>query len=289
MLVNPDKNPTPETPSQEDGTAHLFSALGKQIKALREHRGMKQVELATAVCFGPDLVSAIERGARTPQPDFLRAADPVLGAHGALIAVIPDVEEALKRSRTRHPDWYRNYAKLEAEALEIHHYGNQVVHGLLQTEAYAQAIFTQRRPLYSEETVEKRVADRLSRQVVLEKWPPTQFGFIFEEVVLRRPIGGRAVHHEQLHRLLTLGSQRHITLQVVETGCEEHPNMDGALTLLTAKNEQRVAYTEVQGHPRLIVDPTEVREIQERYGIMQTLALRPDASMAMIERILGDR
>ncbi|MEU8889094.1 helix-turn-helix transcriptional regulator [Streptomyces sp. NPDC048442] len=288
-MQNPEQEATPETPSQEDGTAHLFRALGKQIKALREYRGLKQTELATMVQFGADLISAVERGVRTPQPELLSAAEVALDAHGALEAAIPDVVEALKRSRTRHPQWYRDYAGLEKQALEIHHYGNQVVHGLLQTEAYARAIFTRWRPLLSEETVEKRVADRLSRQVVLEKWPPAQFGFIFEEVVLRRPIGGREVHHAQLRRLLAAGSQRNITLQVIETGCEEHPNMDGAFNLLTAKNEQRVAYTEVQGHPRLIVDSREVREIQERYGIMQTLALRPDASMALIERILGDR
>ncbi|MCX5204978.1 helix-turn-helix domain-containing protein [Streptomyces sp. NBC_00237] len=288
-MPNQEQEATPEIPSQEDGTAHLFRALGKQIKTLREHRGMKQTELALAVNFGPDLISAVERGTRTPQPSLLEAADPVLGAHGTLIAAIPDVEEALTRSRTRHPHWYRDYAGLEKQALEIHHYGNQVVHGLLQTEAYARAIFTWWRPLLSEETVEKRVADRLSRQVVLEKWPPSQFGFIFEEVVLRRPIGGRAVHHEQLRRLLEAGNQRNITIQVIETECGEHPNSGGAFNLLTAKNEQRVAYTEVQGHPRLITDPREVREMQDRYGIMQTLALRPDASRALIERILGDR
>ncbi|MFD3516646.1 Scr1 family TA system antitoxin-like transcriptional regulator [Streptomyces sp. NPDC058657] len=288
-MHHPEQEATPETPSQEDGTAHLFSALGKQIKALREHRGMKQTELAAAVNFGADLISAVERGVRTPQPDLLIACEEPLQAHGTLAAAIPDVVEALKRNRTRHPQWYRDYAGLEKQALEIHHYGNQVVHGLLQTEAYARAIFTGRRPLLSEETVEKRVTDRLSRQVVLEKWPPTQFGFIFEEVVLRRPIGGREVHQEQLRRLLGAGNQRNITLQVVETACEEHPNLDSAFTLLTARNEQRVAYTEAQGHPRLITDPREVREIQDRYGIMQTLALRPDASMALIERILGDR
>ncbi|MFI0980177.1 helix-turn-helix domain-containing protein [Streptomyces sp. NPDC021093] len=288
-MQNPEQESNPETPPQEDGTAHLFSALGKQIKALREYRGMKQTELATAVNFGADLISSIERGVRTPQPDLLIAADPVLGAHGTLLVAVPDVRKALARSRTRHPSWYRDQADFEKKALEIHHYSNQVVHGLLQTEAYARAIFTQRRPLLSEETVEKRVADRLSRQEVLEKWPPSQYGFIFEEVVLRRPIGGRAVHHEQLRRLLTAGAMRNVTLQVIETECEQHPNMDGAFTLLTAPNEQRVAYTEVQGHPRLITDPREVREIQERYGIMQSLALRPDPSMALIERILGDR
>ncbi|MFI5807904.1 helix-turn-helix domain-containing protein [Streptomyces sp. NPDC051561] len=280
---------TPETPPEEDGTAHLFSALGKQIKALREHRGLTQRELADASHFGVDLISAIERGVRTPQPDLLVAVDPVLGAHGALSAAIPDVEKALTRTRTRHPQWYRDYAGLEAQALELHHYGNQVIHGLLQTEAYARAIFTQRQPLLSVDMVEKRVADRLSRQSVFEAWPPPQYSFIFEEAVLRRPIGGRAVHQEQLRRLLTVGALRNVRIQVMETSCEEHPNMDGAFTLLTAKNEQRVGYTEVQGFPRLITDAREVREIQARYGIMQTMALRPPASMALIEKILGEQ
>ncbi|MFJ2744405.1 helix-turn-helix domain-containing protein [Streptomyces sp. NPDC087440] len=287
MLSNPD--PSPETPSQEDGTAHLFSALGKQIKALREYRGMTQVELATAVRFGPDLISAIERHTRTPQPEFLRAVDPVLRAHGTLIAAIPDVEEALKKNRTRHPDWYRNYAKLEAEALELHDYSNQAILGLLQTEDYAQAIFQRRRPLLSEETINKRVADRISRQAVFEKWPPTEFSFIIEEDVLRRPIGGRDIHHAQLRSLLKVSEMRNVHLQAASTAWEEHPNMDGAFTLIVAKNGQHVGYTEVQGHARLITDPEEVRDLEVRYAIMRSQCLRPPETVDLIMSILGDR
>jgi transcriptional regulator with XRE-family HTH domain len=133
----------PERPVESDGTAHLFKALGKQIKVLRERAGLSQRELGAMVSYGEDLISAIERGVRTPQPEFLERIDEILRADGVLKAAVPDVREALARSRTRHPDWYRDYAQLEAQAVELHAYNNQSVPGPLQTESYAHAVFTQ--------------------------------------------------------------------------------------------------------------------------------------------------
>ncbi|MFE9406719.1 Scr1 family TA system antitoxin-like transcriptional regulator [Streptomyces sp. NPDC006530] len=63
-------------------------------------------------------------------------------------------------------DWYRDYAQLEAQAVELSAYNNQSIPGLLQTESYARAVFTQWRPLLSDAIIEQRVADRLARQQV---------------------------------------------------------------------------------------------------------------------------
>ncbi|GAA3087839.1 helix-turn-helix domain-containing protein [Streptomyces rectiviolaceus] len=279
----------PERPAEEDGTAHLFRAVGKQIKVLRIGAGLSQKELGSRAHCGEDLISAMERGVRTPQPEFLELADPLLGAGGLLIAVIDDVREAQKRSRTRHPDWYRGYAKLEADAVELHHYANQGVPGLLQTEDYARAVFSNWRPLLAEEAIEKRVSDRLARQQIFERWPSPACSYVLEEVVLQRPIGGRDVHEVQLRQLLRYGRMRNVEIQVLPTNREEHPNMDGAFNLLTPKGHQQVAYTEVQGYPKLITDPEEVRLIVDRYGIMRALALNPRESLALIEKILGER
>ncbi|MFI6091340.1 Scr1 family TA system antitoxin-like transcriptional regulator [Streptomyces sp. NPDC051218] len=279
----------PERPAEEDGTAHLFRAVGKQIKVLRIRAGLSQKELAARTHCGEDLISAMERGVRTPQPEFLDLADPLLGADGVLIAAIDDVREAQKKSRTRHPDWYRGYAKLEAEAVELHFYANQGVPGLLQTEDYARAVFSHRRPLLDEETIERRVADRLARQQIFERWPSPAFSYVLEEVVLRRPIGGPTVHEGQLQQLLRLGRKRTVAIQVLPTDRKEHPNMDGAFNLVTPKGHQQVAYTEVQGYPRLITDQEEVRLIVDRYGIMRALALNPWESLALVEKILGEQ
>lgn len=78
-------------------------------------------------------------------------------------------------------------------------------------------------------------------------------------------------------------------LQVMQTERFEHCNLGGAFTLLVAKNEKHVGYTESQGHPRLITDSQEVRELEARYAIMRTQALRPSESMVLIEKMLGDR
>jgi transcriptional regulator with XRE-family HTH domain len=286
--VTEERERRPETPAEAEGTTGLFTALGKMLKLLRERKGLTQKEFGLLVGYGPDAVSAMERGVRVPRPELLEKADEILDAGGLLKQAIPEVKEAMKRARTRHPEWYRSYAGLEAEAVELHFYANQGVPGLLQTEDYARAVFTQWRPLLSEETIEKRVADRLARQQVFERWPPPMCSYVLEEVVLQRPIGGPAIHAAQLRNLLRIGRMRNVEIQVLPTMRQEHPNLDSAFNLLTPKGHGQVAYMEAQGYPRLITDPEEVRQIADRYGIMRALALNPMESRALIEKMLGE-
>ncbi|MGW6703719.1 helix-turn-helix domain-containing protein [Streptomyces sp. NPDC054956] len=278
----------PERPVEVDGTAYLFKALGKIIKVLRERAGLQQKELAALVHVGEDLVSSIERGVRTPQPDFLENVDRALGAGGVLTAAIPDVKEALKRARTRHPDWFRKFADAEAGSVALHYYGVQAIPGLLQTEAYARAVFRHRRPVFDEEAIERRVSDRLARQVILERWPAPTFSFVLEHAILLRPTGGPEVHRNQLHRLLEVGRLRTVHLQVMPTERDEHPGLEGAFTLLRPKGRNEVAYTETYGHAHLITDPEQVRIYSERYGIIRAQALTPHESLALIEKLLGE-
>ncbi|MWA12803.1 helix-turn-helix domain-containing protein [Streptomyces sp. BA2] len=287
-MASADREERPERPAEADGTAHLFSALGKQIKVLREHAGLSQRDLGKAAHCGEALISSMERGVRTPQPEFLIRADELLDARGVLAAAVDDVREAQKRARTRHPEWYRGYASLEALAVQLYVYTNQSVPGLLQTEAYAHAMFTQWKPLLSEETIEKRVADRLARQQIFDPWPSPTFSFILDESVLLRPIGGKAVHKEQLRKLLRIGSMRTVQLQVMPLAREEQPSLDGPFTLLTPKKQQQVAYMEIHTYPRLITVLEEVRVLAVRYGILQSEALTPRDSLTLIEKMLGE-
>ncbi|MFD3781528.1 Scr1 family TA system antitoxin-like transcriptional regulator [Streptomyces sp. NPDC058612] len=283
-----DHEERPERPVEADGTAHLFRALGKQIKALREAAGLHQKELAARLNVGEDLIGAIERGVRTPQPDLLERADKVLGARGVLLAAIPEVKEAQKRVRTRHPDWFRDYARAEAAADAIHDYSHQGVRGLLQTEGHARAVFTKRRPLLDEEAIEKRVQDRLARQQILEKWPSPTITLVLDENLLRRQVGGLKVHRGQLRRILEVGHLRTVDLQVMPFQRGEHPAMEGSFTLLHPKGRQQVAYHESFNRPNLITDPAHVRIFAERYGIIRSEALRPIESLALIEKMLGE-
>ncbi|WP_338494499.1 helix-turn-helix transcriptional regulator [Streptomyces sp. SJL17-4] len=282
------KEERPERPSEVDGTAHLFRALGKIIKVLRRNAGLSQAELAEITHCSEDLVSSIERGVRTPQPDFLHRADPAVRAGGVLVAAVEDVREVLTRARVRHPDWFQDFAKAEAEAVALHYYEVQAVPGILQTPAYAESVFRHRRPLYDESTIEKRLADRLARQAIFDKWPAPTMSFVVEESVLRRPLGGREAFREQLRHIGKAARMRTVHFQIMPTDREEHPALEGAFTLLTPKGRREVAYIESYRHARLITDPEEVRMYTERYGIIRAQALTPQESLELIEKMLGE-
>ncbi|MFC8987943.1 helix-turn-helix transcriptional regulator [Streptomyces sp. SID9913] len=290
MTVQPGTGVSPG--GEADGTdevTDLFRALGRQIRVARERAGLSQRELGDRVGYGEETISSVERARRTPQPELLLAVDRLLDCGGLLASAAEDVERAKSRRRVRHPEWFRDYARLEAEAVELHDYSSLAVPGLLQTEAHAQVVFGTRRPLLDEATVEQRVAARLDRQQVFTRWPPPFTTFTIEESVLRRPLGGWDVHRQQLEALLKFGGLRSVELQVLPTDRKEHPSLGGPFILLTPKGRPQVAYLEVQHVSRLITDPDEVRILAARYGSIRAQALTPEESLALIETMLGDR
>ncbi|MFF8678141.1 Scr1 family TA system antitoxin-like transcriptional regulator [Streptomyces sp. NPDC015237] len=275
----------PEPPEDADGLLDLNRAVGRQVKLLRERAGLTQKDLGDRLGYGEDLVSSLERGRRTPQPEFLDAADDLLDAGGLLKATKEDVARAKTRARVRHPAWFRDYARLEGEAVEVNDYSSHDIPGLFQTERRARALYGMRTPLLDVETIEQRVVSRLARQDILAKWPPPMVTAVIEESVLRRPIGGAEVHKEQMSHLLALGRLRSVELQVMPLERDEHAGMGGPFILLTPKGKPQVGYVEVQDIARLATDAEEVRILAARYGSIRAQALTPRESLALIERM----
>ncbi|MFD7906245.1 Scr1 family TA system antitoxin-like transcriptional regulator [Kitasatospora sp. NPDC059747] len=284
-----DEDSTTTMPEEEGEVSDFFRAIGKQIKLLRERAGLTQKELGEKVGYGEHLIGAVERGKRTPQPELLVALDKLLNAGGLLAVAAEDVVKARAKARMRHPHWFRGYAALEVDSVENHNYATLGIPGLLQTEAHARAIFAMRQPLLSEEVIEMRVAARMERQAVLTRWPRGMFSWVIDEGVLRRPLGGWDVHTAQLHRILEVGRTRGMVIQVLPLDRTEHAGMGGPFILITPKGRPQHAYIEVQTSSRLITDPDEVRIMNARYGTLRAQALGPEASMALIEKILGER
>ncbi|MFJ5268552.1 helix-turn-helix domain-containing protein [Streptomyces sp. NPDC088358] len=268
--------------ANDDDSAAVLRTVGKVIKMWRERAALKQSELGTAIGYSEEQVSSVERGRRAPRRQFLEAADQALGAAGMIAGLAKDVEEA------RYPKKVRDLAKLEGESVEICAYGNTVVHGLLQTEEYARALYGMRRPLYAEDEMERLVAARLARQEVFTQQPPPIFSFVQEEVTLRRPLGGRMVMRRQLEHLLDIGRRRNVEIQVMPTDREDHAGLAGSLHLLKLREGDTVGHNEVQLTSRLISNPKETQVLEIRYGIIRAQALTPRDSLAFIEKALGE-
>lgn len=269
-------------PGLDDDSGAVVRAVGRQIKLWREAAGLRQAELGTAIGYGEEMVSAVERGRRIPKPEFLDNADRALGAGGKIAEMKRDLAEA------RYPKKVRDLARLEAEAVELGAYGNHNVSGLLQTEEYARALFAMRRPSYTEDEIERQVAARMARQEIFERGPVPMLTFVQEEVTLRRPIGGRMVLRRQLQRLVEVGQLRHVEIQVMPTNREDHAGMAGELRVLKLNDGTAVGYSEAQLTSRLIAAPREVQILEMRYGIIRAQALTPRESLAFIEKLLGE-
>ncbi|WP_367123528.1 Scr1 family TA system antitoxin-like transcriptional regulator [Streptomyces phytohabitans] len=267
---------------EEDESAAVLRAVGHVVKACRERAGLTQAELGAAIGYGAELVSSVERGRRAPQPEFLEATDRALDTGGTLAALKKDVAEA------RYPKKVRDLAKLEAEAVELGAYANAVIHGLLQTEEYARALYGNRRPAYTEDEIDRFVAARLSRQSIFDRKPLLTISLVHDELTLRRPIGGTMVMRRQLERLLEVGRLRHVDIQVMPTAREEHAGLAGGFQVLKMGDGATVGQIEAQAYSRVITDPKSARLLDSQYGIIRSQALTPRESQSFIEKVLGE-
>ncbi|MFD8750314.1 Scr1 family TA system antitoxin-like transcriptional regulator [Kitasatospora sp. NPDC059577] len=278
-----------ELPEDLTEVSDFFRAIGKQIRLLREQAGLTRKELGEYVGYGEHLISAVERGVRTPQPELLVAVDKVVKAGGLLAIAKDDVVSARAKARVRHPAWFQGYAGLEPLAVEIHEYSTLLIPGLLQTEAHARALFGMRQPLLTEEVIEERVTARMARQEILTRWPRAIFSWVIEESVLQRPLGGWDVHEGQLRRLLAVGGMRGMAIHIMPTAGADHPALGGPFTLITPKGRPQNGYIEAQQSSRLITDQEEVRIMGARYGALRGQSLDVRESLALIEKMLGER
>lgn len=271
-----------QQPENEVG-AGILSVFGRQLKLFRERAEMDRLRFGSLTGYSASTIAAFEQGRRIPPPRFIDQADEVLGAGGVLRASKEEV------ARAQYPTFFRDAAKLESEAVELHVYDTQLVNGLLQTEEYARAVFAMWQPLLDEALMEQRVAARLARQEVFSRRPVPHLSFVIEEAVLLRPLGGEAVCRGQLEHLMLIAEKRNVVIQVMPLSRPEHAGLAGPFTLMETRDGRRIAYTEVQGDSRVHTERPKVRELERTYGILRAQAHTPAESLALIEKLLGER
>lgn len=268
--------------ASEPDTSDSLKSFGAIVKVFRERAGLTQDALATLVRYSHPMISSIEQGRRLPPPDFVERAEEALDAFGVL--------RAAARHVGRQPGlatWFREWARLEREAVNLCTYECRLVPGLLQTESYARAAFDNRLPPLTDAQLESQVAARMERQRLLTEHPGTPFSFIVEESVLMRRLGGAQVTREQFEHLLECGRLRNVEIQVVPADRQEHACLDGPLQVLETRQHQWLGYSEGQENGRLICDAEEVSVLQMRYAKMRSQALSHAESTSLLQRMRG--
>ncbi|MCX5199075.1 helix-turn-helix transcriptional regulator [Streptomyces sp. NBC_00249] len=268
-------------PEDEQGAA-VLAALGRQLKAWREEAGMRAADFGTTLGYGEALIRKVEAGKRIPRPEYLDKADEVLHAGGRIAAMKEDMEQV------RYPKKVRDLAKLESKAVELSAYRSHNIHGLLQTDDYARALFQMWQPPQTNAEVERGLAGRMSRQSIFDREPAPALCFVQEEVTLRRRIGGTMVMRGQLERLLEVAELRHVTIQVMPTDLEEHAGMGGLIQVLKFADGSAVGRSEGAFNGRPVSDPRRLRILEHCHAMIRSQALTPRESVAFIEQVLGE-
>ncbi|GAA0430087.1 helix-turn-helix transcriptional regulator [Streptomyces luteireticuli] len=251
--------------------------FGTELKIRREGAGLTQQELGAKVFCSGSYIGQFEAGIRRPQPDIAKRIDVELGTDGYFTRVY---EELIKGSP--NADWFADVAYLEGLARAIQSYAPTFMPGLLQTPAYARAVFLAGCPFSSDDEIETWTAARLARQRLLEDPTRPLLWTVLDENVVRRPVGGAAVMREQLTRVLSLARKRRVMVQVLPYSAGA-PSLESMLKLMTFDDAPPVAYTEGVMSGALLDDPAQVARCELTYDLVRAAALSPEASLALIE------
>ncbi|MDF2258487.1 helix-turn-helix domain-containing protein [Streptantibioticus ferralitis] len=267
------------TKDEGSDSMRMFGAVSK---ALRAAAGVSQEALGEHVGYSKSLVQGVESGTRMPSQRYVELADPFLNANGTLLSA------AAHLSRQRFPSWFEDFVSVEKTARSLWTYCTNVLHGLVQTEEYADAVLSAYCPALEEDEIAERLQARLERQSLLTRKPICDLSIITEESVLLRPLGGKSVQKRQLEHLLKLAELRHVSIQVMPLMYESHAGFDGPLTLLETPEHRWLGYAEGQNRGFMFDDPEEVSALHQRYSMIRSQALTPRDSRVLIEKLVGE-
>ncbi|WP_055593405.1 helix-turn-helix domain-containing protein [Streptomyces hirsutus] len=269
---------------REPHPSDSLRTFGAFVQALREHAGLSRVDLGARVQYSKHTVESVELGRRMPDEAFVERAEEALGNTGAL----RKAARHLARGEAGLAAWFRRWARLEREAVSLCTYECRLVPGLLQSEAYARAVFEGTIPVRTDEELEVQLAVRMERQAVMRERPKVPFSFIVEEHVFRRRFGDAEAMRGLVDHVLELTAPRNVTLQVVPLEAGLHACLDGPVQVLETPEGRRLGYSEGQKNGRLISDSKEVSVLCQRYETLRSQALNPTESRDLLERLRGE-
>lgn len=270
--------------------------LGSELRKLRESAGYTIEQVAEHLECSPSRVSRIETG--KAQPPKQREIRDLLELFDATDVQARDTLLQLAKEAAQ-PGWYSefqdvfpprfgSYIGLESEATELRHFDNQLVHGLLQTPAYARAVLRTTLPGEAPKTIDRLLELRVARQQILDRAAPSfSLWVILDENVLRRPIGALDVMREQVRRLLEAAEAPNITLQVLPFSKGAHVGLDGPFSLLgfPEPTDPDVVYVESQAGNAYLEQPHQVRRMTTKFNLLVASALDPGETVSFLREI----
>ncbi|MEU6918295.1 helix-turn-helix domain-containing protein [Streptomyces olindensis] len=265
-----------------DPSSSPRALLGAELRHAREKAGLSQEELGQRLFVSGSFIGQLEAGTRRMQREYARLLDEALGTEDFF------QRNCAAAAKSKYPDHFAEAVEAEAQATEIRQYAPLLISGLLQTPAYARAVFRAYRPTAPAEVIEELVAARMDRTALLDDPTGPLLWSVLDEAALRRQTGGREVMAEALHHVAGLVRRNRVIVQVLPFGAGAHASMEGSMKLMDFEDAPPLLYFEGVGTGRLEDDPATVRYQRRTFQLLTAYALSPADSLALIEDIAQD-
>ncbi|MFF8906617.1 helix-turn-helix domain-containing protein [Streptomyces olivaceoviridis] len=263
--------------------------LGQELRRLRELKGMTAEEVAERLLVSQSKISRLENGRRSISQRDVRDLCGVYEVEDQRI-----VDSLMEMARdSRQQGWwhtfgdipYSVYIGLETDAESLRVYEPQLVTGLLQTRAYAEALVRGALPETSTTEIEKRVQVRMRRQErITAQANPLRLWVVLDEAALKRVVGSRLVMREQLEHLIEMSQLPHVTVQVLPFDVGAHPGLNGQYAILEFADaaDSSVVYLEGVTSDLYLEKAQDVQKYAVMYEHLRAQSLNVEASRKFI-------
>lgn len=257
--------------------------FGNELEEALRHSGKTGAALAAFTGYKPPYVSKVKNGQALASSEFAEGCDRFFNTSGYFVRMLARI------ASYGHPEWFVPYLRLEERAAQVLDFSAYLIMGILQTPAYAEALFRAAHPRDTDLVIKEKIGLRLQRRNVLERSDPPLLWVILDESCLRREVGGRAVMLGQTEHLLTVAQTPNVTVQVLpfDSGA---PSAAEPFTLLTfgGDGQSPVLYSEAQGLGRVIDSAGVVATGTERYERLRADALSPEKTLHALREAIKE-
>jgi len=280
--------------------------LRNALRRARDAAGYTQEQVAEAMDWSLSKVIRIETGGVGVSTSDLRqllllyrVEDPGHVTELVELARIGRQRPWWTQYKDRIPGGYLAYVGLEDDSSALRCVNPVGIPGLLQTEEYGRSLtaatdwwlVATSDPSRSERSLAAERAEMriIRQQKVLRRENPPEITAVLDEAVLWRQIGGAEVLRHQLLHLVALGSNPHITIQVLPFAASMlNPMSPFVILEFSDPADTDVVYIEGVLEFRVVDDPTEVEIHREVFDRARAASLPEEESLAMIARIAGE-
>ncbi|MFC9703365.1 MULTISPECIES: helix-turn-helix transcriptional regulator [Streptomyces] len=266
--------------------------LGQELRKLREAKNMTAEQVAERLLVSQSKISRLENGRRSISQRDVRDLCGVYEVEDE--RMVDSLMQMAKDSRQQ--GWwhafgdipYSVYIGLETDAESLRMYESQIIPGLLQTPAYAEAVISGAMPESTPTDIDKRVTVRTRRQErIRDDERPLRLWAVIDEGALHRIVGSRQLMVDQLEHLIEQSHLPHVTVQVIPFEMGAHPGISGQYSILEFPDtsDSSVVYIEGVTSDLYLEKAQDVGKYSVMYEHLRAQALNVDQTREFIAKM----